>query len=248
MHTAGYAALGLSYTYVPFGVTDLPGAIGGMRALNIRGLGVSMPFKREVIPLLDRVDPLAAAIDAVNTIVNDEGVLTGYNTDAVGAADALAEQLDVRNKRVMIIGAGGAARAVAHGLKERGAVLHIVNRTRASADEIARGVGATSGSLQDLQDLSGFDAVINCTPVGMHDRAGSVIAQSAMGPDLVVMDIVYKPVHTELIALATQKGARAIHGARMLLHQAFRQFELYTRQRAPREAMEAALVARLKSA
>src|SRR5689334_11775366 len=113
IHKAGYAALGLDYTYVPFRVTDLEGALQGMRSLGIRGFGVSMPFKIDILKHLDKVDPLAARIGAVNTVVNDDGFLTGYNADAHGAAEALAQFSPIQGKKVIVIGAGGAARAVA---------------------------------------------------------------------------------------------------------------------------------------
>lgn len=247
LHNAGYQALGLSYTYVPFGVTDLEGAIRGMRALGIRGFGVSMPFKIEVMRLLDAIDPLAARIGAVNTVVNDGGRLTGYNTDAFGAADALAEAIAVAHKRVLLVGAGGAARAVAHRLAEQGARLHIVNRRPAAAVALASavGLGATAGGLEDLAGLADFDVLIHGTPLGMADHPGTIVNETALRPELCVMDIVYKPVRTELVDAATRRGCRVVHGGRMLLHQAFRQFELYTGQPAPRQAMEKALAARL---
>jgi shikimate dehydrogenase len=113
MHRAGYAALGLDFVYVPFGIEDLRAGIDAMRALGIRGLGVSMPFKVDVIPLCDRLDPIAERIGAVNTIVNDAGVLTGHNTDAWGARAAFEKALPIAGRRVVLIGAGGAARAVA---------------------------------------------------------------------------------------------------------------------------------------
>jgi shikimate dehydrogenase len=249
MHRAGYAALGLSFTYVPFAVTDLAGAIAGMRALGIRGLGIAVPFKVEVMALVDRLDPLAERIGAVNTVVNDDGVLTGYNTDAAGAAAALEEVTSIDKRRVLLVGAGGAARAVAHALTEKGARIHIVNRTAERAAALAQSVGATSGGLGDAQNLGGFDIVVNCSAAGMKEYgAASPIPAQALRADLVVMDIVYKPVVTDLVALARSKGATTVHGGRMLLYQALRQFELYTGHKAPAEAMEAALDAQIGTA
>ncbi len=241
LHRAGYAALGIPFTYVPFRVTDLAAAIGGMRALGIRGFGVSMPFKREVMQHLDAIDPLAQRIGAVNTIVNEAGRLTGYNADAEGAAAALTEVTAVAGKRVVLIGAGGGARAIAHALAQRGAHLHIVNRHHEAAEQLAAAVSGTAGELGDLHTLDRFDILIHATPLGMADQPGMIVAEADIPPQLVVMDIVYKPVRTALIAAATRRGARTVHGGRMLLHQAFRQFELYTGQPAPREAMTQAL-------
>ncbi len=246
MHRAGYAALGLPFAYVPFACADLAGALAGMRALGIRGLGVSMPFKVEVVPMLDRVDPLARRIGAVNTIVQDAGVLTGFNTDAAGAVRALEEALAPEGKRVVVIGAGGAARAIVHGLVERGARVHVVNRTREKADALAANVGATAGGLEDLADLGDADAVVNASSAGMAAYgAASPVPEGALRPGLVVMDAVYAPTNTELIAAARRRGARTVHGGRMLLWQACKQFELYTGEVAPEAAMAAALDAHL---
>ena len=241
LHRAGYAALGLPFTYVPFRVTDLDAAIGGMRALGIRGFGVSMPFKLAVMKYLDAIEPLAQRIGAVNTIVNEGGRLTGYNADADGAAEALAEATPVAGKKVLLVGAGGGARAIAHALTARGAQLHIVNRSREAAAQLATAAGGTAGELGDLQSLSRFDVLVHATPLGMADQPGMIVPEDAISPALVVMDIVYKPVRTALIEAATRRGARVVHGGRMLLHQAFRQFELYTGHKAPREAMGRAL-------
>jgi shikimate dehydrogenase len=245
MHNAGYQALGLQFTYVPFGVTDLEGAIRGMRALGIRGFGVSMPFKVEVMKFLDAVDPLAARIGAVNTVVNQDGHLTGYNADAAGAAAAIAEVTDVAGKRVLLIGAGGAARAVSHALHDQGARLHVINRNRAAAESLAANLPATAGGLEDLERLEDYEILVHCTAVGMADQPGMLVPEAKLRPDLVVMDIGYKPVHTALLTAAQRCGCKTVHGGRMLLHQAFRQFELYTGHPAPRDAMAAALEARI---
>jgi shikimate dehydrogenase len=213
-----------------------------MRALGIRGLGISVPYKVEVMALLDKIDPLARRIGAVNTVVNDDGLLTGYNTDAAGAVGALEEVTSIDNKRVLLVGAGGAARAVAYALREKGAGLHIVNRTPERAAALAAALGATSGGLGDAQDLGRFDIVVNCSAAGMKEYgAESPIPAQAIFAELVVMDIVYKPTETELVAAAHRKGATTVHGGRMLLYQALRQFELYTGRAAPAAAMDAAL-------
>ncbi len=244
MHQAGYCELGLAFAYVPFEVRreGLHGALDAMRALSIRGLGVSMPFKLDVMPLLDKLDPLAEQIGAVNTIVNDDGVLTGYNTDAWGAARALEEAMPLAGHSVVVIGAGGAARAVVHSLASEGMRVVVVNRTVEKARDLARTIpGVTAGPLADLSALK-CDAVVNCSSAGMSDVEGpSPALQAPLGAGQVVMDIVYKPIRTELLAEAEKAGARTVHGGRMLLHQAARQFELYTGQPAPLDAMDHAL-------
>ena len=260
MHMAGYRALGLNYFYMPFQLTteQLPGAIQGMRALGIRGFGVSMPFKLSVIELLDELDPLARRIGAVNTIVNDHGRLTGHNTDAWGACAALREQMELEGARVLLLGAGGAARAVGFGLVDAGASVDIVNRTlargQALAAHLSQAQAGTSGSarcvggLEATAGLDAYDAVVNASSMGMTDYDGaSPIAAASLRPGLVVMDIVYKPIQTELVLRAQARGATAIHGGRMLLHQASRQFNLYTGEPAPLAEMDAALQAQLGS-
>lgn len=253
IHTAGYAALGLSFQYQPFRVTNVAGAITGMRALGIRGFGVSMPFKLEVMPLLDAIDDLAAQIGAVNTIVNDDGKLTGYNTDAHGALTALEEVVGtVQGKRVAVLGAGGAARAVCFALRRAGATLHVANRSAHKADELRKrlevreGPAVTSGALGDLLDLEPYDALVNASSAGMAEYGGeSPVSPSLLRADLVVMDIVYKPMNTQLLQAAREVGARTVDGSRMLLYQACRQFELYTGHAAPLDAMNQALMANL---
>jgi shikimate dehydrogenase len=257
MHNAAYRALGLSFTYVPFAVesSDLPGALAGMRALGIRGFGVSMPFKQEVIPLLDRLDPLASRIGAVNTIVNEQGTLVGHNTDAWGAARALEEAMPLRGQRVLLLGAGGAARAVAFSLATQGMRVHIANRTAEKAEALARDVNASSpahpvsaGPLSALPSPESYDALVNCSSAGMHEHGeASPVSSAALRPGLVVMDIVYKPIRTRLLELAERYGARTVHGGRMLLHQACRQVELYTGRPAPYEVMHRAIEAEIMS-
>jgi shikimate dehydrogenase len=242
MHNAGYRALDLAFTYVPFAVRDLRGAIAGMRALGIRGVGVSFPYKQDVMGLLDAIDPVAARIGAVNTIVNDGGTLAGHNTDWVGAVRALEEATPLASERVLLVGAGGAARAIAYGLQGCGARVTIANRDFAKAEALGRAVGAEARELSAVERAADYDVVVNATAVGMADvDPRSPIPEAAIRPGQVVMDIVFKPLETQLLAAARARGARVVHGGRMLLHQAARQFELYTGRTAPLDAMDAAL-------
>jgi shikimate dehydrogenase len=242
MHEAGYRALGLAFAYVPFEVGDLAGAITGMRALGIRGFGVSHPFKRDVVPLLDEIDAVAARIGAVNTIVNLGGRLVGHNTDWIGAVRALEESRPLAGARVLLVGAGGAARAIAFGLCERGALTTIANRDPAKARMLAAQTGAVAAPFEETTRAAGYDVVVNATTLGQADAdAASPVPAGAMRPGQVVMDIVYKPVNTRLVEAAARRGARVIHGGRMLLHQAAAQFELYTGCPAPLEVMDDAI-------
>lgn len=253
MHEAGYRALGLPFTYVPFEVTELRGALAGMRALGIRGFGVSHPFKRDVMPLLDAIDPVAAAIGAVNTIVHDRaaGTLTGHNTDWIGAMRALEEAgASLAGARVLLLGAGGAARAIAFGLRERGARTTIANRDEGKARALAGEVvaGTSSAPLGEAARAADYDVVVNATTVGMVGSVGaspapdaSPVPREALREGQVVMDIVYSPLRTPLVADAEARGARAVHGGRMLLFQAAAQFRIYTGHDAPLPAMDGVL-------
>ncbi|WP_437309055.1 shikimate dehydrogenase [Sorangium sp. So ce388] len=251
MHLAGYRALGLDFTYIPFAVTDVEGATRGMRALGIRGLGVSMPYKQAVIPLLDEIDPVAARIGAVNTIVNEDGRLRGYNTDWIGAVRALEEVTRLGGARVLLLGAGGAARAVAFGLAERGATVTVANRDLEKARQLAAAVGGTAvpldaGALSPEALSPEHSVLVNATSRGMAEvDPRSPVPEEALREDLLVMDIVYKPMVTELVEAARRRGASAVHGGRMLLHQAAEQFRLYTGHEPPLDAMDEALRAQL---
>lgn len=243
MHEAGYRALSLPWMYAPFACRDVAGAITGIRALSIRGVGVSMPYKLEVIPYLDALSPLAERIGAVNTIVNDDGRLTGHNTDAIGARRALEEATTLDGKRVLLLGAGGAARAVAVSLADAGAKLTIANRDVGKGEALAAHVGAVARDASEAGRAGEYDVVVNATSRGMADvDPSSPIPPGALGAGQVVMDIVYKPLETALVAQARAASATAIGGARMLLFQAMEQFRLYTGHEPPRAAMEGALL------
>lgn len=243
MHRAGYRALGLDgWHYEPFRVVELAPAVAAMRTLGLRGVGVSMPFKLDILPLLDDLDPVARAIGAVNTVVNDHGKLTGHNTDWIGAVRAVEEVRPLEGARVLLLGAGGAARAVAHGLRERGAVVFILNRDAARAALLAAETSATVAPPEHASQPGPYDVLINATSVGMIEvDPGSPVSREVLYKNLLVMDIVYKPIETALVREARAAGATVIHGGRMLLHQAAAQFELYTGQSAPLAAMDEAL-------
>ncbi|WP_437716564.1 shikimate dehydrogenase [Sorangium sp. So ce448] len=246
MHLAGYRALGLDFTYIPFAVTDVEGATRGMRALGIRGLGVSMPYKQAVIPWIDELDPVAERIGAVNTIVNNDGRLRGYNTDWIGAVRALEEVTQLGGARVLLLGAGGAARAVAFGLAERGASVTVANRDLEKARQLAAAVGGAAVPLDAAALSPDHGVLVNATSLGMAEvDPRSPVPEEVLREGLLVMDIVYKPMITELVAAARRRGATAVHGGRMLLHQAAEQFRLYTGREPPLDAMDEALRAQL---
>ncbi|HLK36959.1 MAG TPA: shikimate dehydrogenase [Polyangiaceae bacterium] len=242
MHEAGYRALDLPFAYVPFEVQSARAALDAMRTLGIRGLGVSHPFKQDVMGALDDLDPVARRIGAVNTVVNDGGRLVGHNTDWIGAMRALEEVRNLAGARVLLLGAGGAARAIGFGLRERGAQATIANREFERAMRLANETSARAARFEEADRAAGYEIVINATTLGQADVSpASPVHSAALRAGQIVMDIVYKPVATELLAAARARGATIVHGGRMLLHQAAAQFELYTGRQAPMDAMDRAL-------
>ena len=260
MCNAAFTRMGLDCVYVPFQVKEeeLDRAIDGMRALNIRGLNVTIPHKVAVIPLLDELDPLAEKIGAVNTISNDDGVLKGYNTDASGFLQALLERgIEPEEKKVVMLGAGGASRAVSFSLVERGAHLVILNRRLERAEELAGRLSTTLNrevkALELVADnlaqvLGEADILVNATSVGMSpDINKTPVPSSLLKSGLVVVDIVYNPIRTRLLREAEEAGARTVNGIDMFVWQGALAFEIWTGVKAPVELMRAEVVRQLES-
>jgi shikimate dehydrogenase len=235
----------------------LPDAIAGVRGLGIRGLSVTIPHKVAIIPLLDRVDELARWTGSVNTVVNDGGALTGYSTDGHGALKALeAAGESCRGRRVLVLGSGGAARAIAFAIARESPpealdVLGVVpeERDRLAADLSAKtGVRATAGPMERLPEIiGGAQVLIQASPVGMHPKVDeTLVPRRLLRRDLVVFDAVYTPLRTRLLREAEEVGAKAIPGVGMFVHQAAVQFELWTGEKAPVPVMEEIVLARLR--
>ncbi len=243
IHNAGYQALGIDCVYLPFQAKDVRQAIQGVRALGLRGASVTIPYKVSAIRYLDEIDPLAREIGAVNTIVNEEGRLIGFNTDCDGALRALTEVTPLQGKKAVLVGSGGAASAIAVGLKKSGVQLTILNRTEDKARKLALRVNAEGyGSLNKLAEIPAPDILINATPVGMWPQAyESLIPKDLLHDGLTVFDVVYNPKETRLVAEARERGCAIVYGYKMFLYQAARQFELFTGQQAPLAVMESAL-------
>jgi len=252
MHNAAFREMGVDYLYVPFTVKKekLGKAIEGMRALNIRGLNVTIPHKVAVIQFLDELDDLADKIGAVNTIVNDDGVLRGYNTDATGFLQALLERgIEPRGKNVVVLGAGGASRAISFSLADRGAHLVILNRLLELdwAKELASRISQTftkevKALKLDRENLAGAlskaDILVNATSVGMSPNIDETpVTSSLLKPDTIVFDTVYNPIKTRLQREAEEAGATTISGLDMLIWQGALAFELWTGLKAPVELM-----------
>lgn len=247
IHNAAYKETHTNFVYLAFRVTDVQTAIAGIKSLGIRGVSVTVPHKISIIRYLDSLDPAAKAIGAVNTIVNNNGKLTGYNTDCSGAIAALEEKTTLKGKRVVILGAGGAARAIAFGLKEKEAQLTILNRTREKAKILAEEVFANYGDLSELNKIEHADILIHTTTTGLgSNKKETLVPKEYLRKNLVVFDIVYNPQETQLLQDAKSAGCEIIYGYKMLLYQAALQFELFTETKPPVSIMEKVLVENLK--
>jgi len=246
IHNAAFAHARINGVYTAFHVTDLPAAVAGIRALNIRGCSVTIPHKVAVMNLLDEVDLLARQIGAVNTIVNENGRLCGFNSDSPGAVAALLEKTPIVHRKVAVIGAGGAARALAHGVVDHGGKLTIVNR---SEDKGRRLADEAHGDFCPLLDFSGsgYDIVVNTTSVGMHPETDRMpVSRACLRPGMTVMDIVYNPMETQLLKAAKTAGCTVVDGVAMFVHQGAIQFERWTGTRAPVQLMKQTVIDALK--
>ena len=248
MHNAAYKAADVPFTYVAFGIENTREAVLAMRYLGIRGLGVSMPHKIAIMQYLDVIDETAVKIGAVNTVVNDDGHLTGYNTDWIGAVRALQEKGDIAGKRSVVVGAGGAARAIVYGLVKEQSQVTVYNKTVNKGEKLAEDFGVQfGGGLAELNLIKDYDILVNATSAGFHAPDESVISSpsSILKEGKVVLDVVFIPPESKLVQDARARGCVAISGIRMLVHQAMYQFELYTGKQAPFEVMEKALLERV---
>jgi shikimate dehydrogenase len=247
LHNAAFAALGLNWTSVAFEVTpgQLEGALGGVRALGLAGVSVTMPHKDAVVALVDECSEVAAALGAVNCVWNREGSLRGENTDGAGFLASLARgaAFDPAGKRCLIVGAGGAARAVALALAGAGALqVTVRNRTAMRAEAVATLAGAVGrvGGFDDDEDVAQSDLVVNATPLGMAGMdsvEGWPVDPRLLHGGQVVADLIYAPRPTAWLAAAAAAGARPVDGLGMLVHQAAAQLELWTGLPAPVGAM-----------
>jgi shikimate dehydrogenase len=253
MHNAAFEALDLDYAYmalrVPPGALD--GAIATARVLKMAGMNVTHPHKIKIPSLLDGLDESAELVGAVNTVKNNRGKLIGYNTDGAGAVRALeSEAGELAGRRILLLGAGGAARAIAFSLVKEGAELNIANRTTSRAKEltaaIKRGLGTNVGLINlnrnELSEtIKNTDIIINATTIGMHPNVNrTLITAEMMHKGLIVNDIVYEPLQTRLLTEAKKAGARTVTGLGMLINQAALSFEIWTGRRAPIKVMTAA--------
>ncbi|MEM4246536.1 MAG: shikimate dehydrogenase [Candidatus Bathyarchaeia archaeon] len=258
MHNAAFSHLELNFCYMAFRVVrrELPSAVEGVRALGIRGFNVTVPHKVEIIPLLDEVDETARKISAVNTVLNKDGRLIGFNTDGAGFIKAVGEDR-IRGKNAVMIGAGGAARAIAFSLAGRCRSLTILNRTSRKAVALAGEVERTTGcrimglglsSEEAGEALRRCELLINSTIVGMYpDVSRTIIDNNLINPGMVVFDAVFNPAETRLLREARLRGAYTVSGLEMLVHQGAEAFKIWTGAEPPLEVMREAAVGALKS-
>ncbi len=259
MHNAAFKKLGLDYAYVPFWVKPeaLTEAVAGLRALNIVGFNVTIPHKVSILPLLDSVDPLAERIGAVNTVVNVDGELRGCNTDAEGFFFFFLEYgVNVSGKKVVVLGAGGASRAISYTLAKMGARLVILNREAglSRAEAIASIIQTDLDTAVQVlpvdlieECLTGAELLVNATSAGMYPYAKESplpVILSLKVP--VVFDIVYNPVETRLLREAKKAGSKIITGIDMLAWQGAQAFEKWTALKAPVEVMRREVVKMLE--
>jgi shikimate dehydrogenase len=237
MHNSALAQTGLDGCYFAFRVEDIAAALAGIRGLGIRGASVTIPHKISVMKYLDQVDPLATEIGAVNTILNDQGILHGFNSDCAGAIKALIEKTSIRGKDVAVVGAGGGARAVGFGIKQEGGRPAIINRTPERGQKLASDLNCEFIPLAEVTHLP-YDIIINATSAGMAPHDETVPLDTALlESGMVVMDMVYNPLQTRFLAAAEKKGCATIDGLAMFVHQGAVQFELWTGEKPPLDTM-----------
>ncbi len=261
IHNAAFEHLDLDFVYVAFPVEDVKGALAGMRAIkSFRGMSVTIPHKTEVMKYVDEIPAVDRSIGSINTVIHEGDKLIGLGTDGAGALKALAEGgVEVDGKHILMLGAGGAARAISFNLawKTKLAELSILDINepllKGLRNDLETGTDAVikSGLLTDSSlaaSMETADVIIHCTPVGMHPNVdASLIPADLFRPEQVVFDIVYTPLETKLQAEAKSRGLKVISGVEMFVNQAVLQFERFTGLDAPVEVMRRVVMEHLKS-
>ena len=245
MQNAGFQARRLNAVYLPFLVHDLSDFLGSIEPLGIAGFSVTLPHKKSILRYLDDCDPLAEAIGAVNTVVvRGGGKLYGYNTDYTGVLRALEPRIPLPSSRVLVLGAGGAARAVAFALAQAGAAVCVCARRPEKAKVLARAVNGEAIARNRVR-REFFDAIVNATPVGMYPLTGHSPLKERELNCRLVFDTIYRPRFTKLLEFATRRGIETVPGVEMFIAQGAAQWEIWTGQRAPVDAMRRAVIRHL---
>ena len=252
MHNAAFNHAGINAVYLAFQPKSIAWAVDAMRNLGIRGSSVTIPYKVDVMNMCDRIDDLARKIGSVNTLLNDDGTIHGFNTDGIGISETFKEAgVDVNASRVLVLGNGGSARAAGFTLAAGGSELVIAGRNVDRVRPLADDIRATGASVEhmliadlDKKHMEKVNIILNTTPVGMHpDTESTPLPPGLLMPHHVVLDIVYVPRETALLRHAREKGCTVLTGDNMLLHQACRQFTIWTGLDAPVATMRKALEA-----
>ena len=239
MHNSAFVHIGYNGVYLAFNVKgrDLASAISGIKALGIKGASITIPHKVEVMKYVDNIDEKAAKIGAVNTIVNRDGKLVGYTTDCLGATNALLEKTGIKDMDVVILGSGGAARAIGFGIVSEGGRLTILGVLKDEGENLANDLGVNYYHPSELRNID-CRILINATPVGMTpDTEAMPIQRQDLKKNMVVMDIVYNPIKTRLLKKAEDLGCITVDGASMFVYQGAAQFEMWTGEKAPVDIM-----------
>lgn len=260
IHNAAFAARGLNFVYLAFHVEDVRHALAGMRALpGFRGMSVTIPHKTEAVKYVDEVADVDRHIGSINTVINEQGRLLGFGTDGPGALQALAAGgVAVEGANVLMLGSGGAARAIAFTLAQQAqpGMLKLLDVNETMLHRLTQDLQAgtharivaeplTEPSL--ARAMAEADIILHCTPIGMHPREdASLIPVAFFRPGQVVFDIVYTPLETKLVAEARSRGCRIISGVEMFINQAVLQFERFTGTDAPVEVMRAVVMEHLR--
>jgi len=246
MHNRALRILGIDGHYIPVLVNDLAGAVAAIRALNIRGVSVTIPFKEAILPLLDEINDDARAIGSVNTIYHSGSKLAGFNTDWKGVEAALAKKMQIAGKTFVLIGAGGTTRAALYAVKKNGGEAIVSSRNREKGKALAASFECTWLPLADLSQLRGH-CLINTTPLGMTpDVEAMPVPENVIQRFNYVMDAVYNPPATRLLQKATEAGAVAISGVEMFVAQGGEQLRIWTGMEPPLRSMKAVVLSALK--
>jgi shikimate dehydrogenase len=245
MHNTAFRRLGLDAVYVPFQVNNLADAVAGLSALGIKGASITIPFKEEIMGLIDEVDDTAKKIGAVNTLLFSATGVRGTNTDWVGALRSIETLVPIEGRTFVVLGAGGAARAIVFAITSKGGRAVVVNRSEDKGRALAEEFGASFAPLREIDRLEG-DCLVNTTPIGMHPKEGQMpVPKGIPGRYRAVADVIYNPFKTMLLKEAEAAGCSVATGFEMFIYQGVEQFEMWTGKEAPVQAMKTVVFDRL---
>ena len=248
LHNAAYQATKQNYVYLTFDFPQVSDAIKAMKLLDIKEYAVTIPHKIEVMDYLDKIDPLAKKIKSVNTVINKNGKLYGYNTDINGVEMTFKKnRVNLKNKKVIMMGAGGVARTIGVVVKNQGGKVVIFDKTESRAAALARSLKCQSDKIDNLAKHDDYQVLINATPAGMYPKVKSMpVPKSFIKKGIVIFDVIYNPLQTQLIKEGKKKGCKCMNGVIMFVEQAAKQFELLTGKKAPVKVMEKVFLKNIK--